>query len=602
MNRRFLLVIFSFLLLVVLSHMFGLPGPQAATPAPTPTRIVAAQTTPVPTCRAGTPLSQVFLPDSTYIHDLLPLADGNTLLHGGADGKDGVWLAKMDTDGKLLWQNLYGTTNGRVSLAQNGNILLDFNRFNVEIDLEGKVVRTLNTLWYWPNTDGGFTVSDGSKLARYKDFQTPLWQVEVEDAGDFTLTTDGGGVYAYAGAYVDTSVYYAPVYTDIKVIKVSPEGHVTQRVFGRLMGDEMLERMVRTADGGVLLVGTHYYEMLGADKDIWLMKINAGGSLSWQTTLKLKSDGEVLSDILMLKSGYLLSIETLGSLDPVLVYVKPNGGVYWQKVITSSRGLVRVNAAAPTTDGGLLLSGQTWEKTSLYWLAKLDSKGGLVWEKTLGSDIKGAVNSEVVTMVELANKQILLGGLTNQLGGQVGAQSSAWIAQIADDGEKLGLLSLSPGKFSLISSLGVRPNTLPKNEVITSKASVMKEITIPVAVTTLESKPVCLPVGAVYPTPAALPSLTPSATFTPTFVPTPVLTRDLYLTSPTMQGDDVLMLQERLYELGYTEVGVRDGIFGKMTQQAVIHFQERNALEVDGYVGPLTWRRLFSQTANPAKN
>ncbi len=68
-----------------------------------------------------------------------------------------------------------------------------------------------------------------------------------------------------------------------------------------------------------------------------------------------------------------------------------------------------------------------------------------------------------------------------------------------------------------------------------------------------------------------------------------------------MQGDDVLLLQQRLYELGYTEVGARDGIFGRMTSTAVRNFQQRNNLEVDGYVGPKTWTQLFSSSAVGAK-
>ena len=64
-----------------------------------------------------------------------------------------------------------------------------------------------------------------------------------------------------------------------------------------------------------------------------------------------------------------------------------------------------------------------------------------------------------------------------------------------------------------------------------------------------------------------------------------------------MQGDDVLKLQQRLLELGYAEVGAPDGIFGRMTREAVRRFQERNTLTVDGYVGPKTWARLFSPNA-----
>jgi hypothetical protein len=83
-------------------------------------------------------------------------------------------------------------------------------------------------------------------------------------------------------------------------------------------------------------------------------------------------------------------------------------------------------------------------------------------------------------------------------------------------------------------------------------------------------------------------------TFTPTAL---VLTRILYLTEPLMQGEDVYQLQQRLLELGYTEVGTPDGIFGKLTDAAIRRFQEMNGLEVDGYVGAKTWQVLFSQDA-----
>ncbi len=54
----------------------------------------------------------------------------------------------------------------------------------------------------------------------------------------------------------------------------------------------------------------------------------------------------------------------------------------------------------------------------------------------------------------------------------------------------------------------------------------------------------------------------------------------------------------RLFELGYTEVGARDAIFGAhRPPPAVRNFQERNSLEVDGYVGPKTCNRLFALLA-----
>lgn len=69
--------------------------------------------------------------------------------------------------------------------------------------------------------------------------------------------------------------------------------------------------------------------------------------------------------------------------------------------------------------------------------------------------------------------------------------------------------------------------------------------------------------------------------------------RDLRLTSPRMSGDDVRLVQQRLLDLGYTEVGVVDGWFGPATESAVRRFQREHNLTADGVVGPVTWEALF---------
>lgn len=561
----------------------------------------AASETPAPPLKAATPtpdacspdlpLSLAYLPDSTYIDSILPLPDGNFLLRGQLDGNNGTWLAKMDPAGKLLWQNIYGVRLGQVQVAPNGNILLEFTYLNVEIGVDGRIVRAIGVPWYLPSANGGFTIMNGAKVTRYRDAQTPLWQVEVKDFGGLaTTTSDGGALFAYAGGYTDVSVYYAPQYTDIKVIKILPDGQFVQRVYGRLVGDETLEYMKATSDGGALLAGTHYYEQLGSDYDVWLMKINASGGMSWQTTLKLSPFGESISDILFLRKGYLIVLNTVESNDPVLVRLTSGGSMTWQQVITSSRGMVRINAAADSPDGGLLLAGETWEKTGVYWLVKLDVNGQLVWEKTIGYNLPGSPDNEGMAVLPLENKQIIVSGLTNQVGNSTSDAYSAWIAFIADTGEKLGLIKLAPGKVGAIITLGNRPNTL-KNEIVAGTGAALQEVDFTSTQTRLKPARVCLPAGVVYPTPPALPSLTPSITPTQAFV------RDLYLTNPPMQGEDVLKVQQRLYELGYTEVGARDGIFGRLTNAAVRNFQTLNNLAVDGYVGPKTWAKLFSPDA-----
>ena len=53
-------------------------------------------------------------------------------------------------------------------------------------------------------------------------------------------------------------------------------------------------------------------------------------------------------------------------------------------------------------------------------------------------------------------------------------------------------------------------------------------------------------------------------------------------------GTDVVALQKFLLEKNYS-VGVIDGIFGKKTKIAVLDFQAKNQLDIDGVVGRKTF-------------
>lgn len=62
-------------------------------------------------------------------------------------------------------------------------------------------------------------------------------------------------------------------------------------------------------------------------------------------------------------------------------------------------------------------------------------------------------------------------------------------------------------------------------------------------------------------------------------------------------GAQVTKLQNKLFAIGYTQVGVSDGIFGEQTRNAVIAFQHDRGLVEDGIVGSITWNAIFGTEA-----
>jgi len=65
-------------------------------------------------------------------------------------------------------------------------------------------------------------------------------------------------------------------------------------------------------------------------------------------------------------------------------------------------------------------------------------------------------------------------------------------------------------------------------------------------------------------------------------------------------GPRVIEVQNALIKHGYPKI-IPDGVFGKQTFKAVIDFQTKNGLVVDGVVGPLTASKLTEVTQEPVQ-
>lgn len=70
--------------------------------------------------------------------------------------------------------------------------------------------------------------------------------------------------------------------------------------------------------------------------------------------------------------------------------------------------------------------------------------------------------------------------------------------------------------------------------------------------------------------------------------------------SEGMKGDTVWMIQDKLSRIGLFKKNLTNN-FGTETKKAVVNFQNKNKLSVDGKVGPTTWDLLFQGTDNACK-
>lgn len=86
---------------------------------------------------------------------------------------------------------------------------------------------------------------------------------------------------------------------------------------------------------------------------------------------------------------------------------------------------------------------------------------------------------------------------------------------------------------------------------------------------------------------------TPNIEVTPTPAPQAPAKASYKTLRKNDQGEDVVMLQKALVELGYLS-GAQDGIYGTGTMTAVKAFQTDQGLDADGIAGKMTQEKLYS--------
>lgn len=265
-----------------------------------------------------------------------------------------------------------------------------------------------------------------------------------------------------------------------------------QKNFGGL-GPDLLYSIRSTQDGGFILAGTsesgisHDKKDPGLGKeDIWIVKLNAKGNEEWQITLGGPSQDLVKSIIPLKDGGYIVggsssspfsqkllkkmpdpygkSDVSYGGLDYWVLRLDDKGKIIWQRTLGGEYADILESISA-TSDGGFILGGYSNSPMSLkkdqdtygegdYWIVKLNDKGETEWQQVFG----GEKDDHLYSVIELKDGGYLLGG--SSASGSSGNKNVSnkngadyWIIKLNSAGELQWQETYNIGKVDMLTSL-----------------------------------------------------------------------------------------------------------------------------------------------------
>jgi hypothetical protein len=327
-----------------------------------------------------------------------------------------IWVLKLDASGNVIWEKTYG---------------------GPEQDLSVCVVQT---------AAGGYAVTGHTSSFGAGD--TDLWVLYLEPDGStvwsrtyggagsdkarfLTHTSDGGFIIA------GTTQSFGAGEEDVWILKLNPSGFIAwQKTYGGAKRD-YAPSIRQTLDGGFIVgASTESFDLTSTA--MWIFKLNADGTIAWQNSYGGSENDYFHSVFQTLDGGYLVAGYTGSfgagpSADIWIMKLDANGTVQWQSTYGGQDGDL-VNSIGMTMDGGYIIAGDTQnfrvDQDDDIWAFKLNADGTIAWEKTYG----GPGYEHAGSIRQTSDGGYVLIGSTSSFGAGGGIWGDLWVLKLGHDG------------------------------------------------------------------------------------------------------------------------------------------------------------------------
>jgi hypothetical protein len=379
--------------------------------------------------------------------------DGGYVVAGRIDSYDGdvqgfyapsdIWLVKLDSTGTVIqWQKNLGGSSSEfcesIEETTDGGFILCGQTSSNDGDVSGL------HCWNPPCPFGGIpdiwvvrTDSIGNPL-----YQKCLGGTDGEEADCIQQTTDGGFILIGFTNSIDSDVignHGNNGAEDIWVVKLDTTLNIQwSKCYGGT-GAESGSSIQQTLDGGYIMCGWTFVSNDGDVSgnhgltDAWVVKINSSGVLQWQKCYGGSMEDGANSISSTIDGGYIFTGGTNsndiqvsgnhGSNDYWVVKIDSIGGIQWQKcfggsgddiaqfVQTTSDNCYLICGGSISNDGDI--TGNNGDED--FWIIKVDSLGNLLWQRSAG----GTLWEEAYQVRETSDGGSIVAGYSASLDGDI---------------------------------------------------------------------------------------------------------------------------------------------------------------------------------------